>query len=111
MRNAGLPTGGWGAAPGDALDWRATRRDFGADAPGGREMPHPEPPEGAVPDPARDTVGLCRTCAHARQVETPRSRFWLCRRSASDPTFERYPRLPVRECRGWEPREDGAPAE
>jgi hypothetical protein len=28
--------------------------------------------------------------------------FSLCRRSKTDSTFPRYPRLPVRECRGFE---------
>ena len=49
-----------------------------------------------------DPVGLCRACRHARIVETPRSRFWLCRLSATDPRFERYPRLPVLRCEGFE---------
>jgi hypothetical protein len=52
------------------------------------------------PDPA---VGLCATCRHSRRVETPRSTFWLCERSRTDPSFEKYPRLPVRECPGYEP--------
>lgn len=45
-------------------------------------------------------VGLCAHCAHAARVATPRSTFWLCRLAASDARFERYPRLPVRECPG-----------
>jgi len=49
-----------------------------------------------------DGVGLCRVCRHARIVRNPRSAFWLCRRSATDPTFSRYPRLPVVACPGWE---------
>lgn len=48
-----------------------------------------------------DPVGLCRTCGHARIVQTPRSRFWLCRLSATDPRFERYPRLPILRCEGF----------
>jgi hypothetical protein len=28
--------------------------------------------------------------------------FWLCRRSATDPRFPRYPRLPMRRCAGYE---------
>jgi hypothetical protein len=63
--------------------------------------------------PADDArVGLCLTCRHARTVETPRSRFWLCRLSADDPRFERYPRLPVLSCPGYErgaPDETGRP--
>ena len=56
-------------------------------------------------------VGLCFRCRHARVVETPRSRFWLCRLSATDERFERYPRLPIRACPGFEagPREPDDP--
>ena len=57
------------------------------------------------PGDLRDPVGLCRLCRHSRPVDTPRSQFWLCRRSAEDPAFPRYPRLPVEECRGFEPAE------
>jgi hypothetical protein len=57
----------------------------------------------------RDRVGLCRACAFGREVPTPRATFWLCRRSATDPRFERYPRLPVRACRGYEPGGPGTP--
>ena len=57
----------------------------------------------------RDPVGLCRSCAFARLVSTPRSTFWLCRRSATDPRYERYPRLPIRFCPGWTAGEPGAP--
>ena len=47
-------------------------------------------------------VGLCAHCRYARIVTTPRSRFWLCARAASDPRFARYPRLPMLECPGHE---------
>ena len=50
-------------------------------------------------------LGLCPGCRHARAVLTPRSRFWLCERSRNDASFPRYPRLPVLECRGFEPGE------
>lgn len=55
-------------------------------------------------------LGQCATCGHARQVESARgSRFTLCRRAAADPSFARYPHLPVRDCRGFEPeRSEGA---
>jgi hypothetical protein len=56
-----------------------------------------------------DPVGLCRTCAFARLVPTARSTFWLCRRAATDPRYERYPRLPVRACPGWSAGGPGAP--
>ena len=62
----------------------------------GRPFPMAGPP--APPD----AVGLCRDCRHARQVPTAGSIYWLCRRSATDPSFARYPRLPVRACRGFQ---------
>jgi hypothetical protein len=54
---------------------------------------------------AGQAAGLCDTCAHQRIVRNTRgSTFSLCERSRSDPSFPRYPRLPVRECRGYERR-------
>ncbi|MCE9627687.1 MAG: hypothetical protein K8R56_07215 [Candidatus Eisenbacteria bacterium] len=53
------------------------------------------------------TAGLCATCAHARAVVTPRSRFLLCEKSREDAQFARYPRLPVIACAGYEPRAQG----
>jgi hypothetical protein len=51
--------------------------------------------------------GLCARCAHARTVANRRgSVFWLCLRSRRDPSFPRYPLLPVLHCRGFEP-DDG----
>ena len=50
-----------------------------------------------------DAVGLCRRCAHHRPVANRRgTRFYLCRRWEADPSFARYPTLPVLECRGFE---------
>ena len=46
--------------------------------------------------------GLCGACVHARIVESRRSRFWLCGLSRVDPTFPRYPALPVIRCAGFE---------
>lgn len=58
----------------------------------------------------RDTeVGLCASCRHARPVDTPRSRYWLCERSATDSRFAKYPRLPMLDCPGYEPAEAEAP--
>ena len=54
-------------------------------------------------------VGLCWTCRHARVVATPRGRFWLCRLAATDPRFEKYPRLPVLSCDGHETERNGGP--
>jgi hypothetical protein len=54
------------------------------------------------------TAGLCATCAHARLVSTPRSRFLLCEKSREDERFARYPRLPVIACEGYAARVAGA---
>ena len=55
-------------------------------------------------------VGLCTRCMHARTVTTPRSTFWRCMLSDTDPRFDRYPRLPVIACPGFTPRDATAPA-
>ena len=59
--------------------------------------------------PPQPSPGLCATCRHATVVRGARSEFWMCRRSATDPSFPRYPRLPVRSCRGYEPGEPITP--
>jgi hypothetical protein len=59
---------------------------------------------------ARDTVGLCARCRHARVVGTPRSLFWRCARAEADGAYAKYPPLPVIECRGHEPGEPRATA-
>jgi hypothetical protein len=49
--------------------------------------------------------GLCDACRHQRLVSNTRgSTFSLCERSKTDPSFPKYPRLPVLACRGYEPR-------
>jgi hypothetical protein len=54
----------------------------------------------------RAVAGLCATCRHARRVESAKgSVFWFCGRSADDPSFSKYPRLPVLRCEGYEPRD------
>jgi hypothetical protein len=54
---------------------------------------------------ARPPAGLCDTCSHQRLVRNTRgSSFSLCERSQTDRAYPKYPRLPVRECRGWERR-------
>lgn len=55
----------------------------------------------SAPTGSPDPIGLCRDCRHARQVPADRATYWLCRRSVDDPTFPRYPRLPIRSCRGF----------
>ena len=48
-------------------------------------------------------VGLCATCQHCRIVPGERATFYMCRRSAVDPAYPKYPRLPVVACPGYEP--------
>ena len=50
-------------------------------------------------------AGLCDRCVHQQLVRNTRgSTFSLCGRSKTDPSFPKYPRLPVTECRGYELR-------
>jgi hypothetical protein len=52
----------------------------------------------------RARAGLCADCSHARLIRSSRdSVFVLCERSAADPAYPKYPRLPVLACRGYEP--------
>jgi hypothetical protein len=54
-----------------------------------------------------DAVGLCRTCLHVKVINTPRgSTFYLCRLSETDPRFDKYPRLPVIRCAGYQKKLD-----
>ena len=54
------------------------------------------------------SAGLCDSCRHQRVVRNTRgSSFSLCERSRTEPEFPRYPRLPVRDCRGYEARSGG----
>ncbi len=61
---------------------------------------------------ARPAAGLCDECRHQQLVPNSRgSVFSLCRRSRTDPSFRRYPPIPVLSCRGFEPgRPDPDPA-
>jgi hypothetical protein len=60
-------------------------------------------PRRASPQPS--SAGLCDTCRHQRVVRNTRgSVFSMCLRSREDPAYPRYPRLPVLECAGHEPR-------
>jgi PEGA domain len=47
--------------------------------------------------------GLCATCVHARTIESAKgSKFLLCQRSLTDPSYPKYPRLPILSCPGHE---------
>jgi hypothetical protein len=53
---------------------------------------------------AQIPAGLCDTCRHARVITSDRgSRFVMCELAKTDPTFSRYPRLPVVACSGYDP--------
>lgn len=57
-------------------------------------------------------AGLCATCEHSRRVISGKgSVFRLCRLSATDPRYAKYPRLPVIACAGYRRREGGEPAD
>jgi hypothetical protein len=66
---------------------------------------------GSTRDPIPKSAGLCARCVHARAIATRRgSMFVLCEASQADPRLDRYPRLPVVRCHGFEPHEPGEPA-
>lgn len=47
-------------------------------------------------------AGLCAECLYARQLVSVRgSIFYLCERSNNDPSFRRYPNLPILQCSGY----------
>jgi hypothetical protein len=55
------------------------------------------------PNPEEIPAGLCAACVYRSYVTNARgSKFLLCRRSVSDPSFPKYPRLPVLSCSGYE---------
>lgn len=52
-------------------------------------------------------AGLCETCRHARVLASRSSVFLRCGMAEIDPSFPRYPRLPVLACRGYRRVEEG----
>jgi hypothetical protein len=54
----------------------------------------------------RVPAGLCDTCTHQKLIHTTRgSTFSMCLRNRTEPErYPKYPRLPVAECAGHEPR-------
>jgi hypothetical protein len=54
-------------------------------------------------DAERAYVGLCADCVHGRRIQSDRgSVFYLCEQAASDPSYPKYPRLPVIRCDGYQ---------
>ena len=48
------------------------------------------------------SAGLCNDCQHCRRIESDKgSKFLLCQLSKVDPSFAKYPRLPVMRCAGY----------
>jgi hypothetical protein len=59
----------------------------------------------------RMRAGLCADCRLTRLVQSDRgSAFFLCERSLTDPSYAKYPRLPVLRCPGYESNRESAPA-
>lgn len=55
----------------------------------------------------REYAGLCADCRFVRRMRSDRgSTFYLCERSSTDPSFPKYPRLPISQCRGYEQEDD-----
>jgi hypothetical protein len=53
---------------------------------------------------ARQKSGLCADCENAQKIRSDRgAEFILCKLSATDPNFAKYPRLPVLQCDGFKP--------
>jgi hypothetical protein len=53
----------------------------------------------------RARAGLCADCVHARRIESDRgAKFYLCELAAVDPTYRKYPVLPVIRCAGFQPK-------
>jgi hypothetical protein len=60
--------------------------------------------------PTNANPGLCRTCQHARRIESDRgSVFLMCELSFEDSRFAKYPRLPVLACSGYLQEEENPP--
>jgi len=54
--------------------------------------------------PKKKEAGLCSDCRNARTILSDRgSTFLMCQYSAVDPTFPKYPRLPVLFCIAYLP--------
>jgi hypothetical protein len=71
-----------------------------------RERPGDSKLRPPMPNERVDRVGLCAGCVWVRVIENRKgSKFYRCGRSDVDPSFPRYPPLPVLRCRGYDPGE------
>ncbi len=54
-------------------------------------------------NPLQTRLGLCADCRYRREiVSATGSVFQRCERGLTDPAYDKYPRLPVLACRGYE---------
>ena len=52
-------------------------------------------------------IGLCASCMHQKLIRSGRgSEFSMCLLHRTDVSYPKYPRIPVLECRGHEPRDE-----
>ena len=72
-------------------------------------------PPGRPGPPAKDELarlgappGLCAACRHAAVLGSKSSAFLRCGMAEVDPSFPKYPRLPVLACRGYDPLPGGS---
>ena len=58
-----------------------------------------------------DSRGLCAGCVHAQKVPHPRGggAYLMCGLSERDDAYDRYPRLPVTTCPGFEAKTETSP--
>ena len=55
----------------------------------------------------RSRVGLCAQCRHGQAVHSAKgSTFWRCGAHDFDPSWPKYPRLPVLECGRYQRQAD-----
>lgn len=53
----------------------------------------------------RQPAGMCDACRHQKLIRTGRgSVFSMCERSKAEPGYDKYPRVPVLACPGYEAR-------
>jgi hypothetical protein len=56
-----------------------------------------------------DRVGLCASCRFVEVITSSHaSTFYRCRLADTDPSFRKYPVLPVLACRGYQRKERDA---
>jgi hypothetical protein len=57
---------------------------------------------------AANRIGLCATCTYVRIVNHPRGGedYYRCGKHDEDPSYPKYPPLPVRSCAGYNPKND-----